>query len=120
MVKDYNQILYDILKPLKDEDIPLYLNTCPEDEDSMPSDFVVYRTGIVDSVKAYGDGKTLIRSCECDILVNEYGSGNYANSGTLERKVEQLLIEHDISYIKYRPGVEQKSNSVQVNFTFSL
>lgn len=120
MIKDYDQILYDILKPLKAEDIPLYLNTCPEDEDSMPSDFVVYRTGIVDSAKVYGDGKALIRSCECDVLVNEYGSGNYIDSNTLEHKVEQLLVDQGISYTKYKPGVEQKSNSVQTTFTFTL
>lgn len=119
MYKNYDQILYDILKPLKD-DIPLYLNTCPEDEDSQPEDFIVYRTNIVNSTKVYGDGISLIRSCECDIIVNEYGTGNYPNSGEFERRVEQLLIDKNISYAKYRPGVEQKSNSVQTNFTFTL
>ena len=55
--KDYNLMVYNLLKPLVDEGVELYLNTVPEDENSQPLDFVVYRTGVVDSALAYGDGK---------------------------------------------------------------
>lgn len=120
ITKDYNKIVYDLLKPLVEEGVELYLNTVPEDEDSQPADFVVYRTGVVDSALAYGDGKCLLRQCECDVIVNEYGTGNSSTSGQLTKKVEELLIDNEIAYKKYFPGVELKSNTVQTTFTFIL
>lgn len=118
--KDYNQILFNILKPLLDQGVNLYLNTVSEDEDSQPLDFVVYRTGVVDTALVYGDGKCQLRECECDVIVNEYGTGNSENSGYLVKLVENQLIQNGISYKKYFPGVELKSNTTQTTFTFVL
>lgn len=118
--KDYNLMVYNLLKSLVEEGVELYLNTVPEDENSQPLDFVVYRTGVVDSALAYGDGKCLLRQCECDVIVNEYGTGNRDDSGQLAKKVEQILLDAEIAYKKYFPGVELKSNTVQTTFTFVL
>lgn len=118
--KDYNQLVYNLLKPLVEDNVELYLNTVPEDENSQPLDFIVYRTGVVDSALAYGDGKCLLRQCECDVIVNEYGTGNRGDSGQLAKNVEEILLKNEIAYKKYFPGVELKSNTIQTTFTFVL
>lgn len=120
ILKDYDQILFNLLKPLKKDGVQLYLNTVPEDEDSQPLNFVLYRSNVTNSPLIYGDGLCQIRECECDVLVNEYGVGNASSSGELARKVEQLLVDNELVYRKYFPPVELKSDTAQTTFVVTL
>lgn len=121
-MKDYNQMVYDILKPLVmgDSPIKLYRNVINEDENSEPEDYVVYATGISNVPRLYGDGKVLLRRCNCDITVNEAGNGNNDNAGYLVKMVEDLLIANNISYTKTNLGYVENQDSMQTNFDFYL
>lgn len=122
MIKDYDAILYGMLKPLVTQENPinLYHNVIDEDYNSQPEDFVVYKTGISNTPKVYGDGKILIRKCNCDITVSELGSGNNENSGYLVKQVESILQEHNISYTKISLGYVDSTDSMQTTFDFYL
>ena len=122
MIKDYNQMLFDILRPLVlgDNPVTLYRNVIDTDYNSQPHDFVVYSTGLSDTPRLYGDGKVLARRCSCDITVNEQGTGNNENSGYLVRMVEEILQENNISYTKITLGYVESTDSIQTTFDFYL
>lgn len=122
MSKDYTQLVYEIIKPLalRTPAIHIYRNVIDEDYDSRPDDFIVYKSGISNTPKLYGDGKTLLRRCSCDITVNERGTGNNDNSGYLVKLVEDLLQEHGISYTRVDLGYVESMDSMQTTFDFYL
>jgi hypothetical protein len=68
----------------------------------------------------YGDGKTLLRRCSCDITVNEGGNGNNDSAGYLVNEVEQLLIANNISYTKISLGYVESMDAMQTTFDFYL
>ena len=122
MIKDYDQLLYNILKPLvvSENPIKLYRNVIDEDYNSTPSDYVVYSTGISNVTRVYGDGKPLLRRCSCDVTVNEAGTGNNENSGYLVRMVEDILVSNNITYTKHSLGYVESTDSMQTTFDFYL
>lgn len=122
MTKDYNQMLFNILRPLvlQDNPVQLYRNAVDSDYNSQPHDFVVYSTGLSDTPKLYGDGKVLARRCSCDVTVSEMGNGNNENAGYLVQLVENLLIENNIPYTKVNLGYVESTDSMQTTFDFYL
>ena len=122
MIKDFNQMLYNIIKPLalRDPPVKIYRNVIDEDYNSQPSDYVIYSTGISDTPHIYGDGKVLTRRCSCDITVNERGNGNNDSAGYLINLVEQLLIDNNIHYTKINLGYIDAQDSMQTTFDFYL
>lgn len=122
IVKDYDAILYSILKPLvlKDDPIKLYRNVIDEDYNSQPHDYVVYSSGLSNNPRLYGDGKPIARRCSCDITVNELGTGNNENSGYLVKLVEDILVQNGISYTKVNLGYVEQTDSMQTTFDFYL
>lgn len=122
MIKDYDQMVFDIIKPLAilPNPVKIYRNVIDEDMDSRPQDFIVYSSGISNSPKIYGDGKTLVRRCSCDITVNEGGNGNNEHAGYLVNLVEDLLNKNNISYTKVGLGYVEDMDSMQTTFDFYL
>ena len=122
MIKDYTQMVYEIIKPLalRDPPIKIYRNVVDEDYDSTPDDFIVFKSGISNNPHLFGDGKTLLRRCSCDITVNEKGTGNNTNSGYLVSLVEGLLQEQGISYTRIDLGYIESMDSMQTTFDFYL
>lgn len=121
-MKDYNQMLFNILRPLVlgDNPVAMYRNVIDSDYDSQPHDYVVYSTGLSDTPRLYGDGKVLLRRCSCDVTVNELGNGNNENAGYLVEKVEALLQENNIHYTKVNLGYVESTDSMQTTFDFYL
>lgn len=122
MTKDYTQMVYEIIKPLAllPDPVKIYRNVIDEDFDSRPDDFIVYKSGISNTPKLYGDGKTLTRRVNCDITVNERGTGNNENAGYLVKMVEELLIQNNISYYRSDIGYVESMDSMQTTFDFYL
>ena len=122
IIKDYDQMVYDILKPLvlSRPEIKLYRNVVDTDYDSQSEDYIVYSSGISNTPRLYGDGKVILRRCSCDITVNESGNGNNASAGYLVKAVEQLLVSNNISYTKINVGYIEDQDSMQTTFDFYL
>lgn len=122
MIKDYDQMVFDIIKPLavRTPPIKIYRNVVDTDYDSQTEDYVVYSSGISNSPRVFGDGKVLIRRCNCDITVSEAGTGNNDNAGYLVKLVEELLVNAGIPYLKSDLGYVEATDSIQTNFDFYL
>lgn len=122
IVKDYDDILYRILRPLVEGENPvkLYRNVIDTDYNSQPHDYVVYSSGLSNMPRLYGDGKPVARRCSCDVTVSELGTGNNDNSGYLVRMVEELLVSAGISYTKVNLGYVEQTDSIQTTFDFYL
>ena len=122
-MKDYDQLLYNILKPLVVNETPpirIYRNAIDTDLNSQTADYVVYSTGLSNSPRIYGDGRTLVRRCSCDIIVVEAGDGNNENAGYLVNKVENLLKNNNISYTRTDLGYVEATESMQTSFDFYI
>ena len=65
-------------KPRKDA-IPIYKETMHEDADKVPSSYILLRSQVVDTPHSFGDGNTIIRSSDCDIILISKG---YADDST--------------------------------------
>ena len=122
IIKDYDAILYNILKPLVfgDNPIKLYRNVIDTDYNSQPHDYVVYSTGLSNTPRLFGDGKVLARRCSCDVTVNETGNGNNENAGYLVQLVEGILVENNIPYTKVCLGYVEQTDSIQTTFDFYI
>ena len=122
MTKDYTQMVYEIIKPLAllPDPVKIYRNVIDEDFDSRPDDFIVYKSGIINTPRLYGDGRTLTRRVNCDITVNERGTGNNENAGYLVKLVEEQLIKNNISYNRIDIGYVESMDSMQTTFDFYL
>lgn len=122
IVKDYDQLLYNILKPLvlKENPVKIYRNVIDTDYNSQPHDYIVYSSGLSNNPRLYGDGKVVLRRCSCDITVSEMGTGNNENSGYLVKMVEEILIENNIAYNKIDLGYVESTDSMQTTFDFYL
>ena len=122
MIKDYSQMVYELIKPLAllPDPVKIYRNVIDEDFNSRPRDFVVYSSGISNSPRLYGDGKTLLRRCNCDITVNEGGDGNNDSAGYLVNMVEEQLQKNNISYTKVNLGYVESMDAMQTTFDFYL
>lgn len=122
MTKDYTQMVYEIIKPLAllPDPVKIYRNVIDEDFDSRPDDFIVYKSGISNTPKLYGDGNTLLRRVNCDITINERGTGNNENAGYLVKLVEEQLIKNNISYNRIDIGYVESMDSMQTTFDFYL
>jgi hypothetical protein len=115
-------MLYNILKPLvtREDPVKLYRNVIDEDFNSRPRDFVVYKADITNSARVYGDGKVLIRRCNCDITVNEGGDGNNDSAGYLVNLVEEILQRNNVKYTKVGIGYIPDMDAMQTTFDFYL
>jgi hypothetical protein len=121
-MKDYALMVYTILMPLVTGDLKakVYKNTCPEDNDSRPDQFIVYHAGISSIGKIYKDGVAIVRNVDCDIVVYERGDGNAESSGVLADAVEQQLIDRNIPYIRTSTGYIESEDAIQTAFDFML
>lgn len=119
IAKDCGRLLWELVKPLRKQ-VPIYINTVPEDENSQPDNFILLRPDIVNNTSVWGDGVSLMRKSECDIIISEAGSGNSEHSGEIVAEVERLLSEKEIPYKKYSAGAVLRSNTVETTITVNL
>ena len=117
--KEPIQVLWDMVKKLKDN-ISIYKETMNEEPDDVPNSYILLRSQISDSTKDFGDGKSLIRSSDCDIILVTKG---YAEDTTDLHNIKKKLIrEHlksqEINFNEFNLGYDDGLKSTQ--HTFSL
>lgn len=117
--KDPQQVLWDIMKGLS-KDIPIYKEIMNEDDNDIPASYILLRTDMSNSTNTYGDGKSLIRNSDCDIILVSKG---YADDSTdLHNKNKKLIREHlksqEINFDEFNLGYDDGLKSTQ--HTFSL
>lgn len=117
--KDPQQVLWDMMKSLSKQ-IPIYKEIMHEDDNDIPASYILLRTDMSNSTNNYGDGKSLIRTSDCDIILVSKG---YADDSTdLHNKNKKLIREHlksqEINFDEFNLGYDDGLKSTQ--HTFSL
>lgn len=117
--KQPQQVLWDMMKGLSKQ-IPIYKEIMHEDDNDIPASYILLRTDMSNSTNNYGDGKSLIRSSDCDIILVSKG---YADDSTDLHNINKNLIrEHlksqEISFDEFNLGYDDGLKSTQ--HTFSL
>ena len=87
--KDPQQILWDMVKDLRTQ-IPIYKETMHEEAKDTPNSYILLRSEITDTDELKGDGKTLTRYADCDIILVSKG---FADDTTDLHNVNKKLIK---------------------------
>src|SRR5574344_1440845 len=123
-MQNYNKepilVLWDIIKTLTT--IPIYKEVMTEDENSIPNSYILLRSGIIDNDKTFGDGKTLVRKSECDIMLISKGSHpnttdlHNVNIGLIKSRLKAL----DVSYKLVNVGFNSLTNTTTTTLTVEI
>lgn len=122
--KDAMSSLYDIVKSLAtgNSPIPIYKWNMTEDENSIPESYILLRSEITDTTKTYGDGKTLIRSSDCDIILISKGMVSSSNELHIRNinRIKTLLKSNEINYIGSDLGYDNNLKATQYTFSVTI
>lgn len=115
------EALWTLVKPLAEE-IPVYKEVMDEDENSVPESYLLLRTdvGAGDVGSFYGDGETLLRQTECDIVLvsKSKGSGTNDVHNRNKAKVKALLTESGVTFYGTNLGYDDALKSSR--YTWSV
>jgi len=115
----YSKKIWEILKPIANE-IDIYEETVNEDPTTLEGSYIVYITDVTNTPHVRADGKVIIRSSNCEIVVFTEGNANDTDNKKFVNMVEDLLIQNEISYNKINLGFNSDLGRSQVTFDFYL
>lgn len=113
--------LWAIVKPLC-EDIPIYKEVMDEDEDSVPTSYLLIRRDVTDRGRVYGDGKAQVRQSNCDLILVSRSKGKTAkdiHSANIER-VKNVLDQAEIAYDGYNLGYNDAQKQSEYTWSTNL
>lgn len=111
---DVMNALWEMLSPLKDE-IPIYKRTVDEDEKNLPQSYLLIRSDVNNSPEMFGDGKALLRECDCDLMLISKTAGVASDDihNVNQKKVSDLLDAADAAYEGYDLGYNSSLKECQ-------
>lgn len=119
--KEPIQILWDMTKDLwLTHKIPIYKEDMHEELKDTPDSYIVLRSEITDDNRLFGDGETLTRYADCDIILVSKG---YADDTTDKHNINKKLIKkhlqsQGIAFQGFNLGYNDILKSTE--YTFSL
>lgn len=119
--KEPIQILWDMTKGLFTE-IPIYKETMHEEDNDIPDSYILLRSQISDGTEFYGNGDSVIRNADCDIMLISKG---YADDTTdlhnvNKRKIREHLNAQGVHFTEVNLGYDQNSKSTQHTFNLGV
>jgi len=107
-------------KPLTKKKIKTFLGVVSEEEAKKHNDFVLLRYDVSDTTALKGDGKSLVRNSDCDIIVQ--GTGTIFDNWIAENawEVEQILNSLEIGYRRQDNGYDDSSNTSSITISFAF
>ena len=113
------QVLWDMVKDLRNQ-IPIYKEIMHEDDNDIPASYILLRSQMSDTTENFGDGKSLIRSADCDIILVSKGFADDTTDLHNKNKklIRQQLKDKEISFDEFNLGYDEGLKSTQ--HTFSL
>lgn len=108
-------------KPRKDA-IPIYKETMHEEAVNVPASYILLRSQVTDTPHTYGDGRTLIRSADCDIILVTKGYADDSKDlhNVNKRKIREQLKSKEINFDEVNLGFNNATNSTEHTFTFEV
>ena len=124
---DVMQVLWNMTKALattgaKVSRIPIYKETMYEEQDKIPKSYILLRSQITDSATNYGDGKSVIRNADCDIILVSKGYGDDSTDihNRNKRKIREHLRNQDIEFTETNLGYDETTKSTQHTFSVEV
>ena len=107
---------------LKTDGIPIYKETMSEEAEDTPDSYILLRSQISDSTSTYGDGKSLIRSADCDIILVSKGyAEDTSDLHNINKKlIRQHLKDQEVPFQEFNIGYDATNNSTQHTFTTTV
>ena len=96
--------------------LPLIMGTTGDlDKSSEPDNYILLRWDISNNTQVFGDGKTLERYSDCDIILT--CDGAYSSLlGQTELLIEKMLNDNGIIYRKFNLGFIKNLSKTQVTY----
>lgn len=108
-------------KPRKDA-IPIYKETMHEKTADVPESYMLLRSQVTDTPHSYGDGNTIVRGADCDIVLVSKGYADDSKDlhNVNKRKIREQLKAKEINFDEVNLGFNSATNSTEHTFTFEV
>lgn len=108
-------------KPRKDG-IPIYKENMHEETADVPDSYILLRSQVTDTPHAYGDGKTLVRSADCDIILVSKGYADDSKDlhNINKQRIREQLKSKEINFDEVNLGFNDFTNSTEHTFTLEV
>jgi len=115
-------LMFNQDETLKSDGIPIYKETMSEEAEDTPDSYILLRSQISDSTNTYGDGKSLIRSADCDIILVSKGYAEDTSDlhNVNKRLIRQHLKDQEVPFQEFNLGYDESLNSTQHTFTTTV
>lgn len=113
------QVLWSWLKDLNSKDLKIFKEAMPDDTNSVPDSYVILRSEITNNPEKHGDGETLLRGADCDIVLISKGTATDSKClhNVNKKKIEKKLKEFVASYYGTNLGYDKESKVTQYAWT---
>lgn len=113
--------LYNLVKPLANK-IPIYKNVMTEDDSSTPDSYILLIDDVTNNGRVYGDGKSIIRSSDCDIHLISKGTAKNTNSkhNVNRRKIDKLLNDAGIDWNGINLGYNNSDDYTEYTWSVNI
>ena len=107
---------------LKENGIPIYKETMSEEPEDTPDSYILLRSQITDTTSTYGDGLSLVRSADCDIILISKGyAEDTSDLHNINKKlIRQCLKSQEVAFQEFNLGYDEALNSTQHTFTVTV
>ena len=108
-------------KPRKDG-ITIYKETMHEESADVPASYILLRSQVVDTTHSFGDGNTIIRSADCDIILVSKGYADDSKDlhNVNKRKIREQLKSKEINFNEVNLGFNDATNSTEHTFSLEI
>lgn len=115
------QALVDMTKGLFNE-IPIYKESMHEETNDVPNSYILLRSQITDTTESYGDGKSVVRSADCDIMLVSKGYADDTDDlhNINKRKIREHLKAQEINFDEVNLGYDDGLKSTQHTFSVEV
>lgn len=115
------QALVNMTKGLFSE-IPIYKESMHEETNDIPDSYILLRSQITDTTESYGDGKNVVRSADCDIMLVSKGYADDSDDlhNINKRKIREHLEAQEINFDEVNLGYDDGLKSTQHTFSVEV
>lgn len=128
--KEPIDVLWDLVRDLyfdrnnkpKKDGIAIYKETMHEESTDVPASYILLRSQVTDTPHTYGDGKTLVRSADCDIILVSKGYADDSKDlhNINKRKIREQLKLKEINFDEVNLGFNDTTNSTEHTFSLEI
>ena len=115
-------LMFDAQGTLLPNAIQIFKESMNEDANDIPDSYILLRSQITDTTINFGDGESLIRSADCDVILITKG---YADDTTdlhniNKKRIRQHLKDAGVVFQEFNLGYDDASKSTQHTFTIGV